>query len=121
MFAYRLSLALAAVLVAATPAAAQRSASAAPPAPVLSATDGRFLNNACSSRDSANRSFCYGYIFGIADEMVLQGLICRPATANGDRLVSLVRSHLAASPADLARHASVLVRRVLAATYSCRR
>jgi hypothetical protein len=121
MFAYRLSLALAATLAAAGPAVAQRSASGGSYQPVLSATDGRFLQNACSVSDAANRSFCNGYIFGIADDMVLQGLICRPGTANGSQIVNLVRSHLAASQADLPRHAAVLVRRVLAATYPCRR
>lgn len=121
MFAYRIALALLPASLAAPPVAAQRNAAAQAPPPVLSATDGRFLSGACGSPDASNRSFCYGYIFGIADEMVLQGLMCRPATVKGDQLVSVVRAHLAASPNDLAKHASVLVRRVLAANFSCRR
>jgi hypothetical protein len=120
MFASRLSLALVAAAMVAAPAAAQRNA-AAGPRPILSATDGRFLAGTCASRDPGNRSFCYGYIFGIADEMVLQGLMCRPGTLNGDQLVTLVRSHLASSPNDLPLHASILVRRVLAANNPCRR
>jgi hypothetical protein len=121
MFASRLSLSLVAAALVAAPAAAQRNAAAGPSRPILSATDGRFLAGACASPDAGNRSFCYGYIFGIADVMVLQGLMCRPGTLKGDQLVTLVRSHLASSPNDLPLHASVLVRRVLAANYPCRR
>jgi hypothetical protein len=121
MFAFRLSLAIAAAAMVAVPASAQRNAAAGPARPILSATDGRFLAGACASNESANRSFCYGYIFGIADDMALQGLMCRPATLNGEQLVTFVRSHLSASPGDLQRHASVLVRRVLAANFACPR
>jgi hypothetical protein len=121
MFASRLFFAMAAAALAAAPVASQRNTAAAGVNPVLSATDGRFLAGACGSQDASNRSYCYGYIFGIADEMALQGLMCRPATLKGDQLVTLVRSHLAASPNDAQRHASVLVRRVLAANFPCAR
>jgi hypothetical protein len=122
MFASRLVLPLiiAAAGFAAVPALGQASTSR-PAAPLLSATDGRWLFNACASNQAANRSFCFGYVIGIADHLAMDRLVCRPAGAGGEQLVGLVRSHLAASPNDLARHAAFLVRRVLLATYPCRR
>jgi hypothetical protein len=122
MFAFRSSIALA--LTGAPLAAAPASAQGSPvigSAPVMSATDGRWLANACASTEAGNRSFCYGYILGMTDQLVIGGAVCRPATLSGEKLVNLVRSHLAASPSDLQRHASYLVRRVLAATHPCRR
>lgn len=122
MFASRLALPLliAAAAFGAVPAVGQAPAGRSE-APLLSATDGRWLFNACASNQAANRSFCFGYVVGIADHLAMDRLLCRPAGAGGEQLVGLVRSHLAASPNDLSRHAAFLVRRVLLATYPCRR
>jgi hypothetical protein len=125
MLAFRFLLPLAAACAAATaiapPALAQRGPVIRGGQPLLSGTDGRWLANACASREAADRSFCYGYILGLTDQLSLSGQICRPANVTGDLLVSTVRSHLTASPNDLQRHASLLVRRVLAARYPCQR
>lgn len=103
-----------ALAAAAAPAAAQRG-------PLLSATDGRWLAGACASTRPADRSYCYGYVAGVADQLALQGAMCRPANANADQIVGTVRGHLAASGPDLGRHATFLIRRVLTAAYPCRR
>jgi hypothetical protein len=122
MFAFRFlpPLALAAAALA-QPALAQSGAANRAAQPILSATDGRWLASACVSRQAGDRSFCYGYVLGIADQLATNGAVCRPATVSGEQLVNTVRSHLAASPNDLQRHASFLIRRVLAASYPCRR
>lgn len=94
---------------------------AAQPRPLLSGTDGRWLAGACASERPQDRSYCYGYITGVVDILSLEGAICRPPRGTIEQLVQLVRSHLAASPADSGRHATFLIRRVLTATYPCRR
>ena len=121
MFAFRFlpPLALAAAALAG-PVLAQSASTNRAAQPILSATDGRWLASACVSRQAGDRSFCYGYVLGIADQLATSGAVCRPATISGEQLVNTVRSHLAAS-ADLQRHASFLIRRVLAASYPCRR
>ena len=110
----KLSGLLAIALVLAAPAAAQ-------PRALLSGTDGRWLAGACGSDRPQDRSYCYGYITGVVDQLSLEGAICRPAAGTIEQIVTTVRSHLAASPADSNRHATFLIRRVLTATFPCRR
>ena len=95
--------------------------SIAQPKALMSGTDGRWLAGACASDRPQDRSYCYGYITGVVDQLSAERAVCRPAGGTMDQIVSTVRSHLAASPADSNRHATFLIRRVLAATYPCRR
>ena len=107
-------------LTAAAALAAAASAGAQPRA-LLSGTDGRWLAGACGSERPQDRSYCYGYITGVVDQLSADRAICRPAGGTMEQIVTTVRSHLAASPADSGRHATFLIRRVLTATYPCRR
>ena len=93
----------------------------AQPQALLSGTDGRWLAGACASERPQDRSYCYGYVTGVVDQLSAERAICRPARGTIEQLVMTVRSHLAASPADAGRHATFLIRRVLTATYPCRR
>ena len=86
---------------------------------MLSGTDGARLLAYCRSSNQADQGFCYGYIIGVVDQLALQGAICVPAQF--DQVIALARGHLEASGADIKKHATYLVGRVLKATYPCRR
>ena len=109
------------ILALAPAAALLAPAVEAQPRALLSGTDGRWLASACASERPQDRSYCYGYITGVVDQLSLEGAVCRPAGGTIDQIVQIVRSHMAASPADSGRHATFLIRRVLGATYPCRR
>jgi len=112
---------LATIALAGAPVFAQGGVPIGARKPLLSGTDGRWLSKACGSQQPGDRSFCYGYVLAIADQLAVNGTVCRPATVSADQLVQLVRSHLAARPGDLTRHASYLIGRVLGANYPCSR
>jgi hypothetical protein len=95
------------------------SAAAAQTARVVSGTDGSRLLAYCTSRQPGDQGYCYGYITGVVDQLAIEGAICVPVQF--DQIVAVARSHLAASGAELKKHATFLVGRVLKATYPCRR
>ena len=108
-------------LLALTAAVSLGSGAGAQPRALLSGTDGRWLAGACASERPQDRSYCYGYITGVVDQLSADRAVCRPAGGTIEQIVTTVRSHLAASPGDSGRHATFLLRRVLTATYPCRR
>ena len=106
-------------ITAAIAAAALPVAAPAQNGRVLSGTDGARLLAFCSSAKPGDQGYCYGYITGVMDQLALQGVICVPVQV--DQVMSVTRSHLAASGPDLKKHATFLIGRVLKATYPCRR
>jgi hypothetical protein len=95
------------------------SAAAAQTARVVSGTDGARLLAYCTSRQPGDQGYCYGYITGVIDQLAIEGAICVPVQF--EQVITLARSHLAASGTELKKHATFLVGRVLKATYPCRR
>ena len=106
-------------IIAAITAAGLPAAVSAQAGRVLSGTDGARLLAFCSSTRQGDQGYCYGYITGVVDELALQGAICVPVQF--DQVIAVARSHLSASGPDLKKHATFLVRRVLKATYPCKR
>jgi hypothetical protein len=87
---------------------------------VVSGTDGARLLAFCNSRQAGDQGYCYGYVTGVIDQLAIEGAICVPVQF--DQVIAVARSHLAAaSSADMKKHATFLLARVLKATYPCRR